>query len=451
MVALPLDNYNTTTPLWKRKSVGAIGAIVALLLVLLTTDLYSHLKVALLPLDTSDSLCPLYEPIFPKSFSVDNSTVLDILYGEDFRNASIAKLAGAIQVDTQIFDNQPDVPDSPETWAKFKKFHKYLEKTFPIVYKNLQVEKVNTYGLVYFWKGSDDSLKPLMLTAHQDVVPVQQDTLKDWTYPPFEGHYDGEFIYGRGAADCKNVLISILETIELLLKKGYQPQRSVIAAFGFDEEASGVVGAAKIGQYLEKTYGNDSVYAIIDEGPGLLLDPLTKTILAAPGTGEKGYIDIDVELTTPGGHSSVPPDHTSIGIIGELTYLIEKDPYSPLLTSKNPILSYMQCAALHDPYDNIPRYLKGAILRAAHDRFANSRVVKTMQQSKLMKYLVQTSQAIDIVKGGEKANALPEHVKLLVNHRVNIDSSLEEVKHRFVSRVVEVAKRHNLAVEASFW
>ena len=36
----------------------------------------------------------------------------------------------------------------------------------------MELNTVHTFGLVFSLKGSDSSLKPLMLTAHQDVVPV---------------------------------------------------------------------------------------------------------------------------------------------------------------------------------------------------------------------------------------------------------------------------------------
>jgi hypothetical protein len=36
-----------------------------------------------------------------------------------------------------------------------------------ISHESLTLTKVNTYGLLYEWKGSDDSLKPLLLAAHQ--------------------------------------------------------------------------------------------------------------------------------------------------------------------------------------------------------------------------------------------------------------------------------------------
>lgn len=62
--------------------------------------------------------------------------------------------------------------------------HKHLKRT------------VVDWALVYEWKGTDSSLKPVFLTAHQDVVPVLDSTVNQWTHPPFEGVYDGTKIWG---------------------------------------------------------------------------------------------------------------------------------------------------------------------------------------------------------------------------------------------------------------
>mmetsp|Transcript_4498 Transcript_4498/g.5317 ORF Transcript_4498/g.5317 Transcript_4498/m.5317 type:complete len:578 (+) Transcript_4498:229-1962(+) len=444
MIGLPLDD-NSRKQIFKKKNVVLGLSALALLVVLLSTNIIGYLKI--LFQSTGDkSICPAFDIKRPESFTNDNATVNQIIQDEKFRLQSVQKLAGAIKVDTQIGDKQPDVPDAPEKWTQFKKFHKYLQKTFPTVYENLEVETVNTYGLVFYWKGSNSKLKPVMLTAHQDTVPVQKDSLKDWTYPPFDAHYDGEFIYGRGAADCKNVLIAILESFELLLEKGFEPERGVIASFGFDEEASGVRGASNLGKYLEKKFGHDSIYAIIDEGPGLMEDPFSGQIVAMAGTGEKGYVDIEVELAAPGGHSSMPPDHTTIGIMSEIGYLIERDPFQPILTTKNPILNYLQCAAVHSK--KMPSLTKKTILRAGFDKLANSKVLKSLQANDITRYLVETSQALDIIQGGEKANALPEDVKLLVNHRVAVESTYDEVKDHFADRLIQVAKDHGLGLNA---
>lgn len=101
--------------------------------------------------------------------------------------------------------------------------------------------------------------------AHQDVVPVLKVTESRWKYPPYSAHYDGRYIWGRGATDCKNNLIGVLEAFEILLEKDFTPGRSILAGFGFDEEISGPQGAQFIAKHLEDTRGKDSIELIVDE------------------------------------------------------------------------------------------------------------------------------------------------------------------------------------------
>ncbi|OBA20520.1 carboxypeptidase S [Metschnikowia bicuspidata var. bicuspidata NRRL YB-4993] len=442
MIGLPLDDGPVN-----KKQYGAIGATAALLLIVLFgTNLFSILKIYMVPVSDKD-ICTIWDIQRPASYESNRSSVIDILHSKDYRLSSAEALSGMVQIDTQVFDDPPLVDEAPEYWLKFENFHKYLAKTFPAVYKNLEVTRVNTYGLVFVWKGADDSLKPVMLAGHQDVVPVQKDTLRDWTYPPFSGHYDGEFVYGRGAADCKNVVLAIFESLELLCKENFRPARSIVVALGFDEEVSGYNGARFIGQYLVERFGEDSFYAIIDEGFGLTVDETTGRIVAMPGTREKGYMDIWAELITPGGHSSIPPDHTSIGIMGELQMVIEKDQFAPVFSPENPTFDYMQCLAKHAG-GSMSTKLRKSILRAGFDKLANSYVVEVLTNIKATKFLILTSQSMDIISGGEKVNALPESVKLLTNHRIAIESNVEDVMNHFIKRVVEVAKRHGLGVKS---
>jgi carboxypeptidase PM20D1 len=86
--------------------------------------------------------------------------------------------------------------------------------------------------------------------AHQDVVPVPEDTLSSWKPPPFGGKVSDNKIWGRCAVDIKIGVMDIFEATEALLKKGFSPKRSVCLAFGHDEEVGGEQGAAKITAYL---------------------------------------------------------------------------------------------------------------------------------------------------------------------------------------------------------
>jgi Gly-Xaa carboxypeptidase len=214
-------------------------------------------------------------------------------------------------------------------------------------FSKLEITKVNTHGLLITWKGTDESLKPYLFMAHQDVVPVPETTVDRWTYPPYEAHYDGRFVWGRGSSDCKNNLIGVLEAFETLLQRDHEPKRTILAGFGFDEEISGYHGAQNIGKYLEEHRGRNSLGLIIDEG-GLGI----KDGFARPALGEKGlqyvrlriyelancrigYFDVKINVDTEGGHSSTPKDHTGIGYLAQIISAIEDAPYSPDLTPVN--------------------------------------------------------------------------------------------------------------------
>lgn len=100
--------------------------------------------------------------------------------------------------------------------------------------------RINTHALLYHWPGTDSSLKPILLTAHQDVVPVEPNTVDSWIHPPYSGLYDGTWVWGRGSLDDKSGLVGIMVTLEKLIEKGFKPKRGILVGFGIDEEASGL-------------------------------------------------------------------------------------------------------------------------------------------------------------------------------------------------------------------
>jgi len=89
---------------------------------------------------------------------------------------------------TESYDGMEPVGVDPR-WEAFKPFHEYLATTFPLVFvyhrlqtrafvinlnplhrhSTLTLTKVNSWGLVYVWSGTDGHLKPILLTAHQGM------------------------------------------------------------------------------------------------------------------------------------------------------------------------------------------------------------------------------------------------------------------------------------------
>jgi Gly-Xaa carboxypeptidase len=391
--------------------------------------------------------CAQPDPLLPsKDAGLDK--VYDHITSGAFRNATVRRLSGAVQVKTESFDDLGPVGEDLR-WDVFYAFHDFLEKAFPLIHEKLLVEKINTHGLLYTWEGSDESLKPTLLMAHQDTVPVPADTISSWTYPPWSGEYDGKYIWGRGAADCKNQLIAAMETLELLLEAKFQPKRTILLSFGFDEECSGRRGAANLSAFIQKRYGNDGIAVIVDEGSGF--EQAWGTLFAKPGTAEKGYTDVHITVRMPGGHSSVPSDHTSIGILSELITKIESEQYRTRLVDSNPYYTQLQCGAAYSP--EFPDKLKKLLGRrpSSHNTCKakpDQLALEAAKQGPEIKYLMQTSQAVDVISGGIKVNALPERATAVVNHRINIGETSQVVKDRLTALAGELAKKHNLTLHA---
>ena len=391
------------------------------------------------------SQCTQVDPILPQHQTPKLVDMDAGLRSEAFQKVSVERLQGAVRIKTQSFDDLGEIGED-KRWDVFYPFAEYLKKTFPLVHRKLGLDVVNTHGLVYTWLGSQPALKPTLLMAHQDTVPVPDATVDAWTHPPFDAHFDGEYIWGRGSSDCKNQLIAILESGEELLGAGFEPTRTVILAFGFDEEISGREGAGHIAPYLLDKYGHDSIAAIVDEGAGIA--SAWGTLFAAPGVAEKGYTDVVITVRMPGGHSSIPPDHTSIGILSELIQAIEANPYPPRLDSENPYLAKLQCGAAHAP--EFPKKLRQLLKTEARSCKAHTDklAVEAAKAGLPIKYLMQTSLAVDTIVGGVKVNALPERVTVDVNHRINIGERPADVHAKITKLAAKVAKKYNIGLNA---
>src|SRR5439155_21570819 len=148
---------------------------------------------------------------------------------EPLDTAALAqRLAGALRFKTVSYKDST-LFDARE----FDGFHRYLRATFPRLHAALKLEKVNGYGLLYEWTGSDANLPPIVLLAHQDVVPVELGTESRWTEPPFEGRIAGGYVWGRGALDDNGSLVGILEAVEHLVAVRTKPPRTVFLALRY--------------------------------------------------------------------------------------------------------------------------------------------------------------------------------------------------------------------------
>ena len=382
-------------------------------------------------------LCPKTNPISPNF----NKSIKYILHDPSYKKNSIERLSKAVQIPTEVKDINPDPKLDPKFYSQFVEFHHFLDSTFPLVKTNLQKETVNEFGLLYTWKGTNETLKPILLMAHQDVVPVNKDSINKWLFPPFSGHYDPEtdLLWGRGSNDCKNLLVAEFEAIEKLLEDGFVPERTVLLSLGFDEESSGLWGASHLAPFIHERYGDDGILIIVDEGEGIV--KMDDHLYVAPiVNGEKGYVDVTIEILGRGGHSSVPPDHTTIGVAADLITLIESSPFSFDFQLDNPLYGTLTCKAEHST--SLSPDIKSIILDAGLDDQHRAQLTQYVSNDKQLRDLIRTTQSVDIISGGVKANALPESTKFLINHRVDFHSSVRATVLEDVERARIIANKY---------
>jgi carboxypeptidase PM20D1 len=330
-------------------------------------------------------------------------------------NAAAQRLSGSIQFKTVFNEDKSKVDYGP-----FAKQQEYLAKTFPLVYSTLDVKVINDYGLLYTWKGSDSSKKPILLLAHQDVVPASDE---GWKYPPFSGAIADGYIWGRGTLDDKSTLLSMLEAIDYLIQQGYQPSRTVCLASGFDEEITGKEGAGKIAQYL-KDNGKD-FEMITDEGFLLISGavPGIKGPVALVGTAEKGYLNLELAAESQGGHSSMPPRQTTAGIVAAAVDKLEKNPFPAKLTG--------------GPAGQMFEYLGPEMSTLYKTIFANTWLLDGVIQGILSASpstdaTLRTTTAPTMLKGSDRENVLPKRSWAVVNFRLFPGETIESVKQRVI-------------------
>jgi len=335
-------------------------------------------------------------------------------------------LSGAIPFQTISWEGGGTDEQRRATQEAFGGFHAYLEKTFPQVYAKLQHETVGAHNVLFTWKGSDASLKPMLLMGHQDVVPIEPGTDNKWTHPPFSGEIAEGFIWGRGTMDDKVTVVGVLEAVDLLLVEGFQPKRTVFLAFGQDEEIGGLEGAEKIAQLL-KARGSELEF-LQDEG-GLItkgMVPGVSAPVAVIGTSEKGYLSLVVSVDLEGGHSSMPPKESSIGILSEAVHRIETHPMP---------------ARIHGPVGEFLDYAGGSAAFPLNAVFKNMWLFGPVVQHVLASSpdtnaLLRTTAAATIFRAGTKDNIMPSRAEAVVNFRilpgdtiVSVTEHVREVVH----------------------
>lgn len=301
--------------------------------------------------------------------------------------------------------------------APFEGFVAWVESTYPSVASALTREIVNDHSLLYTWKGSDPELVPILLTGHHDVVPVIPGTEEKWAHPPFAGVVADGYVWGRGALDDKSAVIALLEAATLLVEEGFHPARTVYLAFGHDEEIGGRNGAGAIVEQL-RSRGVQLAWSL-DEGSFLMsgLFPGIEAPVASINVAEKGYVSIDLVATGEGGHSSMPPRQTAVGVLSAAIVALEAEPMPGGIEGLS-----------EEMFDALAPYLPFGPRIVVANRWLFGGVLESVLSARpTTNAMVRTTTAPTMLSGSIKENVLPIEAVGTVNFRLHPRDTVEDV------------------------
>ena len=331
---------------------------------------------------------------------------------------AVAKLQALVRIPT-VSNRDPQLVDV----AAFDEFVAELARQFPLLHERLELTRVDTHGLLFHWAGVS-AARPVVLMAHLDVVPVEEDA--PWQHPPFGAEIHDGAIWGRGTLDDKGELVAICEAVETLLGQDFTPAQDVWLSFGCNEEVS---GAAAVLAVEELTRRGVRPWFVIDEGGAIAAEafPGVAVPVGVVGVTEKGVTSLELRVDGRGGHASTPAKNGPTVRLAKA--LARLDRHQMAASIPDPTVELFRRMAPHAPtalrplMANATRLrpvLTRALIAAGPEPAAMTRTtfaITTLSGSPALNVIASTAKAgvnIRIMVGDTVAGVL-EHVRKTIN------------------------------------
>ncbi|MEO5625006.1 MAG: M20/M25/M40 family metallo-hydrolase [Dokdonella sp.] len=277
----------------------------------------------------------------------------------------------------------------------------------------------HTAALVAHYRGSGKG-KPILLSAHMDVVTANP---KDWTRDPFTLIEENGYLYGRGTADMKTDVISLVETMMRFKREGFVPGREMILVFSGDEETE-----MASTRELAKRYHDAEFLLNADAGGGTFDDQL-KPVEYEIQAAEKTYADFVLTVTSPGGHSSEPTPDNAIYRLNKALDHVEAHAFP--VQHNDITLASLKALGEHT---------SGPLAQAMLKFSANpddAAAAATISADPAYVGQLRTTCVVTMIDGGHALNALPQRATANINCRIFPGVSIDAVQTTLNSVVAD--------------
>jgi len=247
--------------------------------------------------------------------------------------------------------------------------------------------------------------RPLLLLAHLDVVEAKKE---DWSFDPFTFLEKDGWFYGRGTSDDKAMAAQFVANVIRLKEEGFKPDRDLILALTADEEGGNFNGV----DWLVKNHKDliDAEFAINEGGGGNMRKGkyLTNEVQAS----EKVFQNFRLEVTNPGGHSSLPVKDNAIYHLSEGLARLAKFDFPVQLNEVT--RAYFERSAQVESDPKVAADMR-AVAKPTPDLAAAGRL---SAQLPYWNSMMRTTCVATLLSAGHATNALPQLATANVNCRI---------------------------------
>ena len=270
--------------------------------------------------------------------------------------------------------------------------------------------------------GTDPKAKPILFSAHMDVVDARPE---DWTRDPFKLVEENGYFFGRGTSDNKAGVAALASTILRMKKEGRKPRRTLVFAFVGDEESGLDRPQGTTRQIAAHEWARNSEYAInTDAGQGLF-GPDGKPLIYLIQSAEKTYVTFDLVVTNPGGHSSRP--RAGDNAIADLARAVTR-----VGEYRFPVQANSLTRAYLGAVGKVTPGAEGEALRAFAANPQDARAADALWNSPEFVGTTRTTCVPTMLEAGHAENALPQRALAKINCRIFPDVPVEQVRSELV-------------------
>ena len=290
-----------------------------------------------------------------------------------------------------------------------------------------QIAKIpsgETVAMLVRIPGSDRSARPILFSAHMDVVDARPE---DWQRDPYKLIEENGYFFGRGTLDNKAGVVAMASTISRLQKSGRKPRRTLVFAFVGDEETGLSTPGGTTRMIAAHPWVAGAEYAINTDAGGGLLAPDGKPIIYLVQGAEKTYATFEMVAVNPGGHSSRPRSDNAIYDLAKAVMRVAD--YRFPVSANDLTRAYLGAVGKVTPGptgDALRRFSANPQDSAAADvLWTNPEFVGT----------TRTTCVTTMLSAGHAENALPQKATATVNCRLFPDVKVEDVRQQLVRLV----------------